>query len=107
MNDPFIFRGKFSFSADAPISPGTLVPFELNSYWASYYPGRPWYHRRAYWSSYWQSHARFATQIPSERSARFGRTETRTTESRTAVTEGRTRPGFAQRVTREQGFARG
>ena len=27
MNDPFIFQVKFRFSADATISPGTLVPF--------------------------------------------------------------------------------
>ena len=104
----YLYRNRYVYLPDyVDVVDVPIVPFELNSYWASYYPGRPWYHRRAYWSSYWQSHARFATQIPSERSARFGRTETRTTESRTAVTEGRTRPGFAQRVTREQGFARG
>jgi len=35
-----------------------VVPFVLTSYWSSYYAGRPWYHRRAYWSGYWQSHER-------------------------------------------------
>jgi hypothetical protein len=42
-----------------------VVPFVLTSYWSSYYAGRPWYHRRAYWSGYWQSHERFATRLTS------------------------------------------
>src|SRR6267378_4208162 len=50
------------------------VPCGLTSYWSSYYAGRPWYHRRAYWSGYWQSHERFATRLTIDRSAaRIGR----------------------------------
>jgi len=37
--------------------------------WSSYYAGRPWYQRRAYWSGYWQSHERFATRLTIDRSA--------------------------------------
>jgi uncharacterized protein YraI len=33
-----------------------VVPFALTSYWASYYVGRPWYHRHAHWNRYWRSH---------------------------------------------------
>ena len=62
-----------------------IVPFVLSSYWSSYYSGRPWYQRRAHWSSYWQSHASFATQMPTGRSARLS-----TTGTRAVVTEGRT-----------------
>ncbi len=98
----YLYRNKYVYLPDyVDVIDVPVVPFELDSYWASYYPGRPWYHRRAYWSSYWQSHARFAAQVPRDRSTRFGRTETRT-----AVTEGRTRPTAAPRVTREQSFAR-
>lgn len=55
-----------------------VVPFVLNTYWSEYYSGRPWYHRRAYWSNYWQSHANVATQGPAVTTGRVGRTETRT-----------------------------
>src|SRR5258705_8620464 len=52
-----------------------VAPFVLPSYWSSYYAGRPWYHRRAYWSGYWQSRERFATRLTTiDRStARIGR----------------------------------
>lgn len=33
-----------------------IVPFALSSYWGSYYVGRPWYHRHAYWNRYWHRH---------------------------------------------------
>lgn len=33
-----------------------VVPFALSSYWASYYVGRPWYHRHAHWDRYWHRH---------------------------------------------------
>jgi uncharacterized protein YraI len=98
----YLYRNRYVYlpdyvdDIDVPI-----VPFVLSSYWSSYYSGRPWYHRRAYWSSYWQSHARFATQTPTtDRSTRLGRTETRS-----AVTEGRTRTQVAPGVTRQQSFA--
>jgi uncharacterized protein YraI len=95
----YVYLPDYVDEIDVPI-----VPFVLSSYWASYYPDRPWYHRRAYWSSYWQSHARFATQVPADRSARIGRTESRT-GARTAVTEGRTRAGVSAAVTREPRLA--
>ncbi|WP_315729182.1 MULTISPECIES: SH3 domain-containing protein [unclassified Bradyrhizobium] len=33
-----------------------IVPFVVASYWGSYYIGRPWYHRHAYWNRYWHHH---------------------------------------------------
>src|SRR3954451_18063874 len=94
-----------------------VVPFVLTSYWSSYYPGRPWYQRRAYWSGYWQSHERFATRLTLDRSAaRIGRaaaardatrslTQTRVgvdERSRgTARVEERTRAGAPERMARE------
>jgi uncharacterized protein YraI len=98
----YLYRNRYVYlpdyvdAIDVPV-----VPFVLSSYWSNYYSGRPWYHRRAYWSSYWQSHARFATQMPTtDRSTRRGGTETRT-----AVTEGRIRSGVAPSVTRQRSFA--
>jgi hypothetical protein len=97
----YLYRNRYVYLPDyVDVIDVPVVPFVLSSYWSSYYSGRPWYHRRAYWSSYWQSHARFATQMPTDRSTRLGRTETRT-----AVTEGRTRTSAAPGVTRRQGFA--
>ncbi len=97
----YLYRNRYVYLPDyVDVIDVPVVPFVLSSYWSSYYSGRPWYHRRAYWSSYWQSHARFATQIPTDRSTRLGRTETRT-----AVTGGRTRTSVAPGVTRQQSFA--
>jgi uncharacterized protein YraI len=90
----YLYRNRYVYLPDyVDVIDVPVVPFVLDSYWASYYSGRPWYHRRAYWSDYWRSHARFATQAPAERTTRFGRTETRG-----AITEG-------QGVTREERFA--
>jgi uncharacterized protein YraI len=91
----YLYRNRYVYLPDyVDVIDVPTVPFVLDSYWSSYYSGRPWYHRRAYWSDYWQSHARFATQIPAERTTRFGRTETR--------------GAFAERqgVTGEERFAR-
>lgn len=97
----YLYRNRYVYlpdyvdDIDVPV-----VPFVLSSYWSSYYSGRPWYHRRAYWSGYWQSHARLATQMQTDRSTRLSRTETRA-----AVTEGRTRTIVAPGVTRQQSLA--
>lgn len=97
----YLYRNRYVYLPDyVDVIDIPVVPFVLSSYWSSYYSGRPWYHRRAYWSGYWQSHARFATQMPTDGSTRFGRTETRT-----AVTEGRTRIGVVPSVTRQQSLA--
>jgi len=71
----YLYRNRYVYlpdyvdEIDVPV-----VPFVLTSYWSSYYAGRPWYHRRAYWSGYWQSHERFATRLTIDRSAaRIGR----------------------------------
>jgi uncharacterized protein YraI len=37
-----------------------VAPFVLGTYWANYYTGRPFYHRRTHWTNYWRSHARIA-----------------------------------------------
>ena len=65
----YVYLPDYVAEIDVPV-----VPFVLTSYWSSYYAGRPWYHRRAYWSGYWQSHERFATRLTVDRSAaRIGR----------------------------------
>jgi uncharacterized protein YraI len=110
----YVYLPDYVDEIDVPV-----VPFVLTSYWSSYYAGRPWYHRRAYWSGYWQSHERFATRLTIDRSAaRIGRAaaardaalpeakarvgvEERT---RAGVTE-RTRAGVTERVTREKDIA--
>ncbi len=128
----YLYRNRYVYlpdyvdEIDVPV-----VPFVLTSYWSSYYAGRPWYHRRAYWSGYWQSHERFATRLTVDRSAaRIGRAaaardaarpEARTRENaragveersrarveertRSGATE-RTRAGVTERVTREKDIA--
>src|SRR5437899_1601301 len=124
----YLFRNRYVYlpdyvdEIDVPV-----VPFVLTSYWSSYYAGRPWYHRRAYWSGYWQSHERFATRLTIDRStARIGRaaaardaalpeakarvgveerSRARVEErTRVGVTE-RTRAGVTERATREKDIA--
>ncbi|MEO6784024.1 MAG: SH3 domain-containing protein [Bradyrhizobium sp.] len=98
----YLYRNRYVYLPDyVDVIDVPVVPFVLSSYWSSYYSGRPWYHRRAHWSSYWQSHARFATRMPTtDRSTRLGRTE-----RRTAVTEGRTRTRVGPGVTRHPSLA--
>ena len=120
----YLYRNRYVYlpdyvdQIDVPV-----VPFVLTSYWSSYYAGRPWYQRRAYWSGYWQSHERFATRLTIDRSAaRIGRAaaardaalpeaRTRANErvgveerSRGRVEE-RTRAGVTERVTRQNEIA--
>jgi uncharacterized protein YraI len=120
----YLYRNRYVYlpdyidEIDVPVA-----PFMLTSYWSSYYAGRPWYHRRAYWSGYWQSHERFATRLTIDRSAaRIGRAaaardaalpaakgrvgvEERSrapvAERRRAGVTERTRAGVTERVTRE------
>ena len=67
--DRYVYLPDYVDEIDVPV-----VPFVLTSYWSSYYAGRPWYQRRAYWGGYWQSHERFATKLTIDRSAaRIGR----------------------------------
>jgi uncharacterized protein YraI len=124
----YLYRNRYVYlpdyvdEIDVPI-----VPFVLTSYWSSYYAGRPWYHRRAHWGGYWQSHERFATRLTIDRSAaRIGRaaaardaarpearervgveerSRARVEErTRSGATE-RTRAGVTERVTREKDIA--
>lgn len=69
----YVYLPDFADEVDVPV-----VPFVLSSYWSSYYEGRPWYRRHAYWNNYWTSHERFATRMTIDpRAARIGRAATR------------------------------
>ncbi|UPK00535.1 SH3 domain-containing protein [Bradyrhizobium sp. 170] len=124
----YLYRNRYVYlpdyvdEIDVPI-----VPFVLTSYWSSYYAGRPWYHRRAHWGGYWQSHERFATRLTIDRSAaRIGRaaaardaalpegrarvgveerSRARVEERTRAGATERTRAGVTERVTREKDIA--
>jgi uncharacterized protein YraI len=120
----YLYRNRYVYlpdyvdEIDVPV-----VPFVLTSYWSSYYAGRPWYHRRAHWSGYWQSHERFATRLTIDRSAaRIGRAAAARDAARPeakagakarvgveersrARVEERTRAGVTERVTREKDIA--
>src|SRR5206468_7399148 len=116
----YLYRNRYVYlpdyvdEIDVPV-----VPFVLTSYWSSYYAGRPWYQRRAYWSGYWQSHERFATRLTIDRSAaRIGRAAAardaalpeakagaRVEERTRAGATERTRAGVTERVTRQQDIA--
>ncbi|RXH14721.1 SH3 domain-containing protein [Bradyrhizobium guangzhouense] len=69
----YVYLPDYVDEVDVPV-----VPFVLSSYWSSYYEGRPWYRRHAYWNSYWTSHERLATRMTIDpRAARIGRAATR------------------------------
>ena len=116
----YLYRNRYVYlpdyvdEIDVPV-----VPFVLTSYWSSYYAGRPWYHRRAHWSGYWQSHEHFATRLTIDRSAaRIGRAAAArdaalpeakarvgVEERSRARVEERTRTGVTERVTRDKDIA--
>lgn len=75
----YLYRNRYVYlpdyvdEIDVPV-----VPFVLTSYWSSYYGGRPWYRRHAYWNNYWTSHQSIATRMTIDpRAARIGRAATR------------------------------
>ncbi|MDA9469685.1 SH3 domain-containing protein [Bradyrhizobium sp. CCBAU 53415] len=69
----YVYLPDYVDEIDVPVA-----PFVLTSYWSSYYAGRPWYRRHAYWNNYWTSHQRFATRRTLDpRAARIGRAATR------------------------------
>ncbi|MGY8705301.1 SH3 domain-containing protein [Bradyrhizobium sp. 18BD] len=69
----YVYLPDYADQIDVPI-----VPFVLTSYWSSYYEGRPWYRRHAYWNNYWTSHQNIATRMTIDpRVARIGRAATR------------------------------
>ncbi|WP_369724093.1 MULTISPECIES: SH3 domain-containing protein [unclassified Bradyrhizobium] len=69
----YVYLPDYADRIDVPV-----VPFVLSSYWSSYYAGRPWYRRHAYWNNYWTSHERFATRMTIDPHAvRIGRAATR------------------------------
>ena len=69
----YVYLPDYVDEIDVPV-----VPFVLSSYWSSYYEGRPWYRRHAYWNNYWTSHERVATRMPLDpHAARIGRAATR------------------------------
>ncbi|WP_291695549.1 SH3 domain-containing protein [Bradyrhizobium sp.] len=65
-HDRYVYLPDYVDEIDVPV-----VPFVLGTYWSTYYVGRPWYHRHAYWDRYWHGHSRFATQAPQMRPDRF------------------------------------
>ena len=100
----YLYRNRYVYlpdyvdEIDVPV-----VPFVLTSYWSSYYAGRPWYQRRAYWNGYWRSHERFATRLTIDRqAARIGRAAA---ARDAALPEAKTRAGVTERVTREKDIA--
>ncbi|MBR0828132.1 SH3 domain-containing protein [Bradyrhizobium manausense] len=110
----YLYRNRYVYlpdyvdEIDVPVA-----PFVLSSYWSSYYSGRPWYHRRAYWNDYWSSHQSTAMRPTIDpRAARIGRAAAArdatiavrgdTAKRDAAPVAGRTRAGVSERVTREQ-----
>ncbi|PSO17340.1 SH3 domain-containing protein [Bradyrhizobium sp. MOS003] len=69
----YVYLPDYVDEIDVPV-----VPFVLTSYWSSYYEGRPFYRRHAYWNNYWTSHERVAMRMTIDpRAARIGRAATR------------------------------
>ena len=75
----YLYRNRYVYLPDyVDVIDVPIVPFVLTSYWSSYYAGRPWYHRHAYWNNYWSSHEHLATRMTIDPgAARIGRAATR------------------------------
>jgi uncharacterized protein YraI len=66
----YYYRNRYVYLPDyVDVIDVPVVPFVLGTYWASHYASRPFYHRRAHWTNYWRSHARFAERPRIGRSA--------------------------------------
>jgi uncharacterized protein YraI len=97
----YVYLPDYVDEIDVPV-----VPFVLTSYWSSYYAGRPWYHRRDYWNSYWTSHERDASRLTLDpRAARIGRAATREGAIATGHNATTGRAMATERPTRQQGAA--
>jgi uncharacterized protein YraI len=59
----YLYDGRYvdlpSYVVDVPIA-----SFVLTSYWSSYYFGRPWYRRHAWWNRHWNTQPHVASQTP-------------------------------------------
>ena len=76
----YVYLSDYYDDIDVPV-----VPFVIGSYWSTYYAGRPFFHRRAFFDRYWRSHESIAMRTPDRIvRARAGR-------SNAAVIEGRGR----------------
>ncbi|MHC2619687.1 uncharacterized protein YraI [Bradyrhizobium huanghuaihaiense] len=75
----YLYRNHYVYLPDyVDVIDVPVVPFVLTSYWSSYYEGRPWYRRHAYWNNYWTSHQSLATRMTIDPgAARIGRSATR------------------------------
>jgi len=55
----YVYLSDYYDEIDVPV-----VPFVIGTYWSTYYAGRPFFHRRAYFDRYWRSHASIAMRTP-------------------------------------------
>ncbi len=82
----YVYLSDYYDDIDVPV-----VPFVIGSYWSSYYAGRPFFHRRAYFDRYWRSHESVAMRTPDRIArARAGRSNAAVTEGRGRGAEART-----------------
>jgi uncharacterized protein YraI len=88
----YVYLSDYYDSIDVPV-----VPFVIGSYWSTYYSGRPFFHRRAYFDRYWRSHERVATRMPDRI------TRARAGHGQAAMTEGRGRGAEARTAVEGRG----
>jgi uncharacterized protein YraI len=82
----YVYLSDYYDDIDVPV-----VPFAIGTYWSTYYAGRPFFHRRAYFDRYWRSHASVAMRTPDRIvRARAGRGQAAVTEGRGRGAEART-----------------
>ena len=94
----YVYLSDYYDDIDVPV-----VPFVIGSYWSTYYAGRPFFQRRAYFDRYWRSHESVAMRMP-DRIARA-----RAGHGNAAVIEGRGRGAEARTAvdTRNRADVRG
>ena len=88
----YVYLSDYYDDIDVPV-----VPFVIGTYWSTYYAGRPFFHRRAFFDRYWRSHESVAMRMPDRIArARAGR-------SNAAVIEGRGRGAEARTAIETRG----
>ena len=82
----YVYLSDYYDDIDVPV-----VPFVIGSYWSTYYAGRPFFHRRAFYDRYWRSHESVAMRTPDRiAKARAGHGNAAMTEGRGRAAEART-----------------
>ena len=61
----YLYGGRYvDLPSYVDVAEVPAASFVLGSYWSSFYIGRPWYRRHAWWTRHWHTQTQVASQAP-------------------------------------------